>query len=51
VTNAEEIFETFLKTLDKWEKIAKATKLKYDMNAMAAVYKREIYDKLDLSKL
>jgi len=51
VTNAEEIFETFLKTLPKWEKVAKEKKLKYDMNAMAAIYKREIYDKLDLSKL
>jgi TRAP-type C4-dicarboxylate transport system substrate-binding protein len=51
VTNADEIFETFLKTLDKWEKIAKGGKLKHDMNAMAALYKKEIYDKLDLSKL
>jgi TRAP-type mannitol/chloroaromatic compound transport system substrate-binding protein len=51
VTNAEEIFETFLKVLEKWEKVAKTTNLKNDMNAMAAIYKREIYDKLDLSKL
>jgi hypothetical protein len=51
VTNAEEIFETFLKVLEKWEKLAKEKNLKNDMDAMAAIYKREIYDKLDLSKL
>ncbi|MGA7486905.1 MAG: TRAP transporter substrate-binding protein DctP [Xanthobacteraceae bacterium] len=51
VTNAQEIFATFLKNLDKWEKRAKDAKLKTDMNAMAAAYKQEIYDKIDLSKL
>jgi TRAP-type C4-dicarboxylate transport system substrate-binding protein len=51
VENADEIFDTFLKTLDKWEKLAKENGMSHDMNAMAAAYKREIYDKLDLSKL
>jgi hypothetical protein len=51
VTNASEIFAAFEKNLAKWEKLAKETGMKNDMNAMAAAYKREIYDKLDLSKL
>ncbi len=51
VANAQEIFAAFLKNLDKWEKRAKEANLKNDMNAMAAAYKQEIYDKLDLSKL
>ena len=51
VANAAEIFAAFEKNLVKWEKLAKETKMKTDMNAMAAAYKREIYDKLDLSKL
>jgi TRAP-type C4-dicarboxylate transport system substrate-binding protein len=51
VTNADEIFKTFMKNLDKWEKLAKAQDIKHDMNKMAAIYKKEIYDKLDLGKL
>jgi TRAP-type transport system periplasmic protein len=51
VANADEIFAAFEKNLAKWEKLAKEKSLKNDMNAMAAVYKSEIYDKLDLSKL
>jgi hypothetical protein len=31
--------------------LAKEKNLKNDMTAMAATYKHEIYDKLDLSKL
>jgi TRAP-type transport system periplasmic protein len=51
VTNADEIFAAFEKNLVKWEKIAKEKNLKNDMNAMAEAYKKEIYDKIDLSKL
>jgi TRAP-type C4-dicarboxylate transport system substrate-binding protein len=51
VTNAAEIFAAFEKNLAKWDKLAKEKNLKNDMNAMAEVYKREIYDKLDISKL
>ena len=51
VTHAKEIFAAFEKNLGKWEKLAKATNMKNDMNAMAAAYKREIYDKIDPSKL
>ena len=49
--NADEIFATFETSLAKWEKWAKEKDLKNDMKAMAEIYKREIYDKLDLSKL
>ena len=51
VKNAQQIFDTFIKNLDKWEKLAKSTGMKNDKNAMAAAYKKEIYDKLDPSKL
>jgi TRAP-type C4-dicarboxylate transport system substrate-binding protein len=51
VADADKIFATFAKNLEKWEKMAKATNMKNDMNAMAAAYKHEIYDKLDPSKL
>jgi TRAP-type mannitol/chloroaromatic compound transport system substrate-binding protein len=51
VQNATEIFAAFEKNLAKWEKLAKEKNLKNDMNAMAAAFKHEIYDKLDLSKL
>jgi TRAP-type C4-dicarboxylate transport system substrate-binding protein len=51
VTNADEIFAAFEKNLVKWEKLAKEKNLKNDMNAMAEAYKKEIYDKIDLSKL
>jgi hypothetical protein len=51
VTNADEIFAAFEKNLVKWEKIAKEKNLKNDMNAMAEADKKEIYDKIDLSKL
>lgn len=51
VQNADEIFVTFEKNLAKWEKWAKEKNLKNDMAAMAAIFKKEIYDKLDLSKL
>jgi len=49
--NADEIFATFKKNLAKWEKIAKEKNLKNDLNAMAETYKKEIYDKVDISKL
>ena len=42
-------FRGFEKNLAKWEKLAKEKKLKNDMNAMAAIFKNEIYDKLDPS--
>ena len=51
VTNADEIFAIFRKNLVKWEKLAKEKNLKSDLNAMAATYKKEIYDKVDPSKL
>jgi TRAP-type C4-dicarboxylate transport system substrate-binding protein len=51
VANADQIFNAFLKNLDKWEKIAKESDMKHDMNKMAAAYKKEIYDKLDPNKL
>jgi TRAP-type C4-dicarboxylate transport system substrate-binding protein len=51
VKNADEIFKTFLKNLDKWEKLAKEQDLKHNMDKMAAVYKKEIYDKIDPNKL
>lgn len=50
-TNAAQIFAAFEKNLDKWEKLAKANNLKNNMDAMAAAYKSEIYDKIDPSKL
>jgi len=50
-TDASKIFATFMRNLDKWEKLAKSKNLKNDMNALAAAYKSEIYDKLDPSKL
>jgi TRAP-type C4-dicarboxylate transport system substrate-binding protein len=50
-TNADEIFATFMKNLAKWEKISKEKNLQVDLNAMAEIYKKEIYDKVDLSKL
>lgn len=51
VKDPEKIFNAFMKNLDKWEKMAKATDLKDHMDAMAAAYKKEIYDKLDPNKL
>jgi TRAP-type transport system periplasmic protein len=51
VKNPEKIFQAFLKNLAKWEKMAKATNMKEDMNAMAAAYKKEIYDRLDPAKM
>jgi len=51
VTNADEIFAAFEKNLAKWEKLAKEKNLKNDMNSMAAAFKKEIYDKIDPSKL
>ena len=51
VTNAKEVFDTFMKTLAKWEKIAKETNMKEDPKKMTEIYKKEIYDKLDPSKL
>ena len=51
VADADKIFATFVKNLEKWEKMAKATKMKENMDAMAAAYKKEIYDRLDPSKL
>lgn len=51
VANADEIFNTFIKVLDKWEKIAKDTNMKEDKAKMTEIYKKEIYDKLDPSKL
>jgi len=51
VTNADEIFAAFEKNLAKWEKLAREKNLKNDMNAMAAAFKKEIYDKIDPSKL
>jgi len=50
-TDAAKIFAAFEKNLDKWEKLAKANNLKNNMDAMAAAYKSEIYDKIDPSKL
>ena len=50
-TNADKIFATFEKNLAKWEKLAKEHNLKNDKKAMEAAFKREIYDKVDLSKL
>ena len=37
--------------LDKWDKIAKETNMKEDKAKMTEIYKKEIYDKLDPSKL
>ena len=51
VPNADKIFDLFFKNLDKWNKIAAEKNLKDDKNAMAVAYKKEIYDKLDPSKL
>jgi len=51
VKNADKIFAAFIKNLDKWSKIAKAGDMKHNMDAMAAAYKKEIYDKLDPAKL
>jgi hypothetical protein len=50
-TDAPKIFAAFEKNLAKWEKLAKEKDLKDDMAAMAAIYKSEIYDKLDPSKM
>ena len=51
VTDADKIFNAFVKNLEKWEKMAKANNMKNNMDAMAAAYKKEIYDRLDPSKL
>jgi TRAP-type transport system periplasmic protein len=51
VANADEIFNTFIKMLDKWDKIAKDTNMKEDKAKMTEIYKKEIYDKLDPAKL
>jgi TRAP-type C4-dicarboxylate transport system substrate-binding protein len=49
--NADEIFATFRKNLVKWEKLAKEKDLANDPKLMAETYKKEIYDKVDPSKL
>jgi TRAP-type C4-dicarboxylate transport system substrate-binding protein len=49
--NADQIFATFQKNLVKWEKIAKEKDLANNPKLMAETFKKEIYDKVDLSKL
>jgi TRAP-type transport system periplasmic protein len=49
--DASKIFAAFETNLAKWEKLAKANDLKDNMDAMTAIYQKEIYDRLDPSKL
>jgi TRAP-type transport system periplasmic protein len=51
VKNPEKIFNTFLKNLAKWEKLAKSNNMKNDRALMAKIYKEQIYSKLDPKKL
>lgn len=51
VSNAQQIFSEFMKSLARWDKIAKETDMKDNKAKMTEIYKKEIYDKLDPSKL